>query len=86
MSDKQQDQVDANYEAFLKELPSIMKEHRDKYALMQNGQIVGFYATIQDAKTTAQKFLTGGPFSIQRVTDVPVDLGFFSHAVDFRSV
>ena len=81
MSDKQQDQVDTNYEAFLKEFPSIIGEHRDKYALMKDGQIFGFYATIQDAKTTAKKFLPGENFSIQKVTDVPVDLGFFSHAV-----
>ncbi len=84
MSVKQQAQVDSNYEVFLKELPSIIKNHRDEYALMKDGEIVEFYATIQDAKTTAGKFMAGELFSIQRVTDAPVDLGFFSHAVNLR--
>ena len=77
----QQEEVDKNYEAFQKLLPSIIDAHRNQYALMHNGEIVGFYTTSRDAVNTANRFLAGKPFSIQRVTDESVDLGFFSHAV-----
>ena len=82
----QQEQVDLNYQEFLKELPSIIKAHKDEYALMQDGKILSFYTTIEDAKTTGKKFLAGQLFSIQRVTDVPIDLGYFSHAINIVQV
>ena len=82
----QQQEVDRNYEEFQKLLPSIIGSHRNQYALMQDGKIIGFYSTSKDAITTANSFLLGKPFSIQRVTDGAVDLGFFSHAMHIRSV
>ena len=84
MSDKIRTEVDNNYAAFTKMLPTIIGEHRNKYALMKNGSVVGYYSTLEDAYTTAGTFLKDEPFSVQKVTDVAVDLGFFSHAVDIR--
>jgi hypothetical protein len=77
-------QVDRNYEAFLAMLPTIIGPHRDKYALMKDGEAVGFYSTLEDAYMTANKFYQDQPFSVQKVTDSAVDLGFFSHAVPSR--
>ena len=82
----QQQEVDRNYEAFLKLLPSIINTHRNQYALMQDGKVVGYYSTSRDAITTANRFLEGKPFSIQRVTDGSVDLGYFSHALHLGSL
>ncbi len=77
--DPVRDQVDKNYRAFLAMLPNIIGTQRDKYALMKDGEIVAFYSTLEDAYVTAHKFYPDGEFSVQRVTDIPVDLGFFSH-------
>lgn len=82
----QQQEVDRNYEEFQKLLPSIIAAHRNQYALMQNGKVLGYYSTSKDAMSTANSFLTGKPFSIQRVTDGQVDLGFFSHAMHSGTV
>lgn len=84
MPDADLSEVDANYEAFLQRLPELLGLHRNKYALIHNREIIGFYSTLEDAYTTAERFLSNEPFSVQRVTDIPVDLGFFSHAADFR--
>jgi hypothetical protein len=85
MSDQAvRDQVDKNYEAFLHLLPSILPLHQDKYALMKDGVVVGFYSTLEDAYMTANQFYKDQPFSVQKVTETPVDLGFFSHAVCSR--
>lgn len=48
---------------------------------MKDREIVGYYTTAEDARITGEKFFKGEPFSIQKVTDVAIDLGFFSHAV-----
>lgn len=78
------EQVDRNYEAFVAMLPSILPQHQNKYALMKDGEVVAFYSTLEDAYTTANKFFPDQPFSVQKVTDIPVDLGFFSHAISSR--
>lgn len=76
-----QTQVDKNYEVFKKILPKIIKDNRNKFALMKDGEIIGYYSSAEDAQITADKFFEGKPFSIQQVTDTAIDLGFFSHAV-----
>lgn len=78
------EQVDRNYEAFRAMLQSILPLHEGKYALMKDGVAVGFYSTLEDAYMTANQFYKDQPFSVQKVTDTPVDLGFFSHAVISR--
>ena len=78
------DQVDRNYEAFRALLPTILPLHQDKYALMKDGVAVGFYTTLEDAYMTGNQFYKDQPFSVQKVTDMVVDLGFFSHAVPSR--
>lgn len=75
------EQVDKNYQAFQVLLPKILPLHRDKYALMKDGEVVGFYSTLEDAYVTANQFYKDEPFSVQKVTSTPVDLGFFSHAM-----
>ena len=85
MSEHQRE-VDNNYEAFKKLLPGIIQYHRDKYALMKDGKIISYYSTAEDARITGERFLEGGPYSVQKVTDSAIDLGFFSHAVHLGHV
>ena len=81
-----QDEVDKNYEEFLKILPSILQHQRDRYALMRAGKIIGFFSSAMDARTAAKSFIPDGLFSIQRVTDMPVELGYFSRAVPLSAI
>jgi len=85
-ADAIQAEVDRNYAEFVKQLPSLLPQHRDKFALMKDGKILGFYSTAQDAEQAAQTFIQDGIFSIQEVTDVSVNLGFFTHAVPVDTV
>jgi hypothetical protein len=81
MSEKElQTEIDQNLEFFLGELPDLLKDHRDRYVLLQNKSIVGIYDTIRDAQTTGDKLFQDKLYSIQRVSNVAMDLGFFSHA------
>jgi len=77
---RQKVEVDENYDAFMRMLGSILPEHRDKLALMREGRIVGYFNTPRDALEAASEQFPDGIFSIQEVTDEPIDLGFWSHA------
>lgn len=79
--DPQRDEVERNYQAFEKMLPSLLQTHRGKFALMRDGEIVEFFDTINDAFLAGRKLYGDIPFSIQEVIADKVDLGFFSHAL-----
>jgi hypothetical protein len=77
--ERQRQEVDRNYDAFMRVLGSILQEHRDQLALMRDGNIVGYFGTPRDALGAASELFPDGIFSIQEVTDEPIDLGFWSH-------
>ena len=79
-SQRQQLEVDRNYEAFVGMLDSILAEHRDELALMRDGKIVGFFDTPRQALEAASEQFADGVFSIQEVTDEPIFLGVWSDA------
>ena len=81
-----QAEVDRNYEEFQKMLPGLLPVFRDKFALMKDGKILGYFSTAQDAAQAAQTFIKDGVFSIQEVTDSSINLGFFTHAVPVDTV
>jgi hypothetical protein len=76
-----QEEVDKNYEVFARLLPSLIPRYSGKYALMKSGKVLGYYSSALDARTAAESFIDDKLYSIQRVTDSPVDLGYFSHAL-----
>ena len=79
--ERQKQEVDRNYDVFMRMLGDILPEHRDELALMRQGRIVGYYRTPREALVAASDLFPDGIFSIQEVTDEPIDLGFWSHVV-----
>lgn len=77
--ERQKLEVDRNYDAFVRMLTDLLPDHRDQLALMRDGRIVGFYGTPRQALEAAAKKFPDRIFSIQEVTDEPIDLGFWSH-------
>jgi hypothetical protein len=78
-SQRQQQEVDRNYEAFMELLDSILAEHRDELALMRDGRVVGYFDTPHQLLVAAAERFPDGIFSVQEVTDEPLDLGIWSH-------
>lgn len=76
---RQKREVDHNYDAFMRVLGDLLRDHRDKLALMREGRIVGYYDTPREALEAAAELFPDGVFSVQEVTDEPIDLGFWSH-------
>jgi hypothetical protein len=80
----QKDQVETNYKTFRQKLPDLLKTHAGKFALMRDGTVVEFFDTARDAYAAGQQLFKDNLFSIQEVIEIPVDLGFFSHAITQR--
>ena len=76
---RQRREVDRNYSVFTRMLGTLLRDHRDQLALMRDGEVVGFYNTPREALEAATEKFSDGIFSIQEVTDEPIDLGFWSH-------
>jgi hypothetical protein len=72
---RQNEEVDRNYDAFVKMLESLLPEHRDQLALMRDQRIVGFFHTPRELLEAAADRFPDGLFSIQEVTDEPLFLG-----------
>ena len=77
--ERQGREVDRNYDAFNRLLGTLLPEHRNQYALMRDCKIIGFFDKPGDANREAVALFDDQIFSIQEVTDEPVDLGFWSH-------
>ncbi len=71
-------QVDQNYDAFACLLDSILDDHRDQLALMRDGEIVAYFETPREALEAADMMFADQIWSIQKVTDEPLFLGFWS--------
>ena len=78
-ANRQRQEVDLNYDAFVRVLGSILPEHQDQLALMRDRQIVGYFNTPREALRAAHERFPDGIFSVQEVTNEPLDLGFWSH-------
>ena len=75
---------DSNFDVFVEQLHSLMPQHAGEYVLMRNGRMISFHQNANDALAAGRAAFSDGIYSIQEVTDRPIDLGFFSHAVDPR--
>ena len=81
VADPRKHEIERNYRALVALLPSLLAANRGKFALMRDGAIKEFYDTARDAFLAGQQAYADGLFSVQEVTNSPVDLGHFSHAI-----
>lgn len=77
-------EVDRNFDAFEALLRTILVDHRGEFALMRGGLVLSYFSSEPAALAAGRRQFDDGLFSVQEVTDRPVDLGFFSHAVNSR--
>ncbi|MFA9202167.1 MAG: hypothetical protein ACEQSC_01285 [Candidatus Nanopelagicaceae bacterium] len=78
-------EINSNFEAFSRLLPTVLDEHFGESVLMKAGHVVGFFKTTGAALSTAKESFPDGIFSIQKVENIPVDLGWFSHELFSRN-
>jgi hypothetical protein len=82
MRHSQAAEVDANYDYFLRHLGEFLTDHAGRYAVLKDRKVVDFFDQPGEAYRFARESIPDGVFSIQEVTDEPIDLGFFSHVAN----
>lgn len=82
---EQEKQVTENYKAFEAKLDELIDQHEGKWALLRDGSVVEVFDTARDAHTAAWKIFDDERFSVQEISKVPLDLGFYSYAGNQRS-
>jgi pyruvate/oxaloacetate carboxyltransferase len=82
MLDNQVKEIRRNFEFFQSVVGTIMADHAGEIALIHGQNIVGYFPSADDAVHEGAKRFGSLPFSVQRVINRPIDLGFLSHATD----
>ena len=77
-------EIESNFDFFLRRVGSYLPEKKGQFALLRNADVVSFHTTVSAAEMAGAQRFGDGIYSIQEVTDEPVDLGFFSYAVNSR--
>jgi hypothetical protein len=74
-------EIERNYGAFLDLLADLIPADSGRYALMHDTVLEGVFDSPGQAARAGFAKFGRSPYSIQLVTDEPVDLGFMSNAI-----
>lgn len=80
MSTELEAEIDRNLFAFLPRIPILLELHRDEYAVLRDQQVISLHKRLSEALAVAQVQFPDRLFSIQQVTDKPIEQGFFGYA------
>lgn len=73
-------EVDRNYDYFQRHISSYLPQESGRFALIRHQEVIGFFDDPGEAAREGAKRFNDGIFSIQEVTDAPIDLGLYWHA------
>ncbi len=76
-----QAEIAANFDYLMRNLAIVLPNHAGQYALLKGRRILGYFDDAFDADVEGTKVALDGIYSIQKVTDQPVELGVYLHAV-----
>ena len=74
-------EIERNFAAFKDMLAELIETAEGKYALLRDQRLEGVFPTPADADRAGFSKFLDQCYSIQLVSDNPVDLGFYSYAV-----
>jgi hypothetical protein len=74
-------EIERNYGAFIDMLDDLLPANAGRYALIRDRTLAGVFDSPGDAERQGFAKFGAAPYSIQLVTDEPVDLGFMSNAI-----
>lgn len=77
-----QKEVDSNYQFFLKEKDKIPNYLLDKYVLIRKEQFIEYFDSIDDAIKYAKIKYEDNLYSVQKVNDLPINLGFMGNMLN----
>lgn len=75
-------EIARNFDAFQRTLAAILPMQRNRFALLRHGAVTGFFDDAGAADIAGAAKFSDGLYSIQQVTDEPVELGLYANAAD----
>lgn len=81
-----QQQIEDNFHAFEGVVSTYLPEREGDFALLHDRKVAGVFANIIEAVVEGNGRFGDGNFSVQRITDKLVDLGFLSHSTNERLI
>jgi hypothetical protein len=78
-TDRLAEEVDRNFDYFQRHVANWMGDHAGEYAVLRSQKVIDFFRTVGEAYRNAVEQFPDHLFSIQEVTNEPIDLGVFSH-------
>mgnify|MGYP004497519419 FL=1 len=76
-----QKEVDNNYQFFLKEKDKIPNYLLDKYVLIRKEEFIEYFDSVDDAIKYAKIKYEDNLYSVQKVNDLPINLGFMGNII-----
>lgn len=77
-----QTEIAHNFDAFQRTLAALLPLQKNRFALLRHGKVVSFFDRPGAADADGARRFSDGIYSIQQVTDEPVDLGLYANAAD----
>ena len=74
-------EIDRNYDFLQRNLARLLKTNCGQYALLKSARVVEFYEGPGEAYRAGLALFSDRLFSIQKITDEPVELGLMSVAI-----
>lgn len=75
-------EIQFNYDAFQRALATFLPNELNRYALLRRGEVFAFFDRPGAADVAGSQSFPDGLYSIQQVTDEPVELGVYANAAD----
>jgi hypothetical protein len=85
-SESQRTEVESNYRAFVSDLPKLVQSNKGKFALYRHERFVDAFPTFSDAMAHGTHAYDDRIFSVQEITEEPLDLGGLPYASDSGDV
>lgn len=79
-----QQEVDNNYQFFLKEKSKIPSDLSNKYVLIRKAEFIEYFDSMDDAIKYAKKVYEDRLYSVQKVSDMPINLGFIGTLINAK--
>jgi hypothetical protein len=85
MTDRREREISQNFEFFQTLVGSLLPQHFGEFALLRDRSIVGLFPSAVAAMSDGHLRFEDGIFSVQRVVNKPLDLGFLSYGSSDRA-
>lgn len=82
MARSHRSEIDRNFDFFRRNLSALLHAHRGSYVLLRHAGVIDFYDSPGEAYRAGLKQFPDELFSVQRISDEPVELGHMSFAFD----